>query len=83
MEQKYHISTNLSTPTAVPSRLMTYPEAARAAAALVKTDNYTSVTVWAMTLECVTWSHGRVDYDQAIEPAEGAYIAAAIKAVRK
>jgi len=60
---------------------LTRNEAARVAAAAVKSGAggiFGSFTVWAGTLECVTYHRGRITIDRDIEPRDGAYIAAAI-----
>ena len=77
----YHLSYGRHTPTERPAYLLTRNEAAAAAADAVRrgaADAFGTFTVWAGTLECVTYNRGRITIDRDIEPRDGAYIAAAI-----
>jgi hypothetical protein len=77
----YHLSYGQHTPTELPAYLLTRDEAAAAAADVVRRGAaaaFGSFTVWALMLECVTYSRGVVEYDKNIESDDGAYIAAAI-----
>jgi hypothetical protein len=88
MNDIYTISTGGWTPEGrwTDHHPMNYTHAANTAVKMIQESDdtafgriYYELTVWGGSLEIVNVTHGRVTYDRELEPAEGKYIAVAVR----